>query len=105
MLFRSGVGLHYYASLFERGVIGTAPVDPGTLHVSTEFRVKSVVDKVGSGDCFMGGLIFGLYQGRTPAETINFAAAAAFGKLQEHGDATRQSIEQVQNTILQYEQK
>jgi 2-dehydro-3-deoxygluconokinase len=91
----TGIGLHYYASLFERGA----------LHVSTEFRVKSVVDKVGSGDCFMGGLIFGLYQGRTPAETINFAAAAAFGKLQEHGDATRQTIEQVQNTILQYEQK
>ena len=92
----TGIGLHYYASLFERGA---------ALHVSTEFRVKSVVDKVGSGDCFMGGLIFGLYQGRTPAETINFAAAAAFGKLQEHGDATRQTIEQVQNTILQYEQK
>ncbi len=30
-----------------------------------------------------------------PEEIINYAAAAAVGKLQEVGDATRQTIEQV----------
>ena len=54
-----------------------------------------VVDKVGSGDCFMAGLIYGMYHQNKPVEIINYAAAAAVGKLQEVGDATRQTIEQV----------
>lgn len=90
-----GAGLRYYATLFEKGA----------LHVSAEFSTQSVVDKVGSGDCFMGGLIYGIHQNLDAAQTINFAAAAAFGKLQEQGDATRQTIEQVQNTIRQYAHK
>jgi 2-dehydro-3-deoxygluconokinase len=90
---QAGAGLMYYATLYEQDA----------LHVSAEFSTQSVVDKVGSGDCFMGGLIYGIYQDWEAARTINFAAAAAFGKLQEQGDATRQTIEQVQNTIQQYE--
>lgn len=70
----------------------------GTLHyedkaeVSKEYFISKVVDKVGSGDCFMAGLLFGLQQGRTPISTINFAAAAAVGKLQHWGDFAPQSI-------------
>jgi 2-dehydro-3-deoxygluconokinase len=83
-------GLRYYATLFER---------VGGFHVSREFRTDAVVDKVGSGDCFMGGLIFAGLQGWTPQQTIDFAAAAAIGKLQEKGDATRQTVSQVLTTI------
>ena len=67
--------------------------------VSKRFKIDSVVDKVGSGDCFMAGLIFGLYHGQGPKDIINYAAAAAFGKLQELGDATRQTVEQVKARI------
>jgi hypothetical protein len=30
-------------------------------------------------------------------EVVSFAAAAAFGKLQEYGDATAQTIEQIES--------
>ncbi len=67
--------------------------------VSKKFSIGDVVDKVGSGDCFMAGLIYSLYHDHAPQEIINYAAAAAFGKLQELGDATRQTVEQVKARI------
>jgi 2-dehydro-3-deoxygluconokinase len=54
------------------------------------------VDKVGSGDCFMAGLIYASLQNFSNQEAINFAASAAFGKLQEIGDSTKQSINKIQ---------
>ncbi len=66
--------------------------------VSTSFTTDQVVDKVGSGDCFMGGLIYGLYKNNKSQSIINYAAAAAFGKLQELGDATIQTVEKIKST-------
>ena len=63
--------------------------------VSKEHTVTNVVDKAGSGDCFMGGLIYGFLNNYSTEETINFAASAAVGKLSEKGDSTKQTIEQV----------
>jgi 2-dehydro-3-deoxygluconokinase len=40
----------------------------------------------------MGGLIYGSYLQHDPQETLNYATAAAFGKLQEQGDATGQDV-------------
>ena len=67
--------------------------------ISKHFKIDSVVDKVGSGDCFMAGLIYGLYYGQNPDDIINYAAAAGFGKLHEFGDATRQTVDQVKAKI------
>ena len=67
--------------------------------VSKHFTIETVVDKVGSGDCFMAGLIYGLYNNQKSKDIINYAAAAAFGKLHELGDATRQTVEQVKARI------
>ena len=85
-------GLRYYATLNMEN----------QQYVSPEFYTKHVVDKVGSGDCFMGGLIHGLYTKQLPQHVIDFAAAAAFGKLQEQGDTTNQHIQDV-NKILEKE--
>ena len=63
--------------------------------VSKTYEIKNVTDKAGSGDCFMGGLIYGLTNNAPADEIINFAASAAVGKLSEKGDSTKQTIEQV----------
>lgn len=84
--------IRYYAALDK--VNGQA--------ISPVFQTATVVDKVGSGDCFMAGLIYGISTEHTPTEIISFAAAAAFGKLQEKGDATKNSVEQIKNILSKY---
>ena len=70
--------------------------------VSKEFPIRNVVDKVGSGDCFMGGLIYGLTNKLPGKDVIDFAAAAAILKLTQTGDATTSSISDVKNMIEHY---
>jgi len=82
-------GLRYYTTLFTEG----------QQFVSPELVTDSVVDRVGSGDCFMAGLIYGLYHQHPPQQVVTFAAEAAFGKLQEVGDATSQSVTDITNRI------
>ncbi|MGB4725113.1 MAG: PfkB family carbohydrate kinase, partial [Sediminibacterium sp.] len=82
-----GAGVHYYAALDTREEQA----------VSVSFDASSVIDKVGSGDCFMAGLIYGIHNGHAHQETINYAASAAFGKLQELGDSTKQTVSQIKS--------
>ncbi|MBK0383198.1 sugar kinase [Pedobacter sp. SD-b] len=83
--------LKYYTSLF---------TDGKSFH-STEHNCEGVVDRSGSGDCFMAGLIYGFYNHHQPQEIIDYATTAAFGKLQEHGDATGQDILTVKKKTLE----
>jgi 2-dehydro-3-deoxygluconokinase len=64
-------------------------------YVSPQFSTGRVVDKVGSGDCFMAALIYGLYNSLPPQEIIDFAAAAAFDKLFIRGDSTTSTIAEI----------
>lgn len=67
--------------------------------VSKTYNLHTVIDKAGSGDCFMGGLIYGLLHQHQPKQIINYAAAAAVGKMNEKGDTTSQTTHDVLNTI------
>ncbi len=67
--------------------------------VSEQYPIGQVVDKVGSGDCFMGGLIYGLQNNHPAQDIINFSAAAAIAKLQQVGDATTSTVKHVQQII------
>ncbi len=82
-------GVQYFATLHQAGQV----------YVSPEFVVPHLVDRVGSGDCFMAGLIYGLYQQHDPAGVVTFAATAAVGKFQEFGDATRQTVVDIHRQI------
>ena len=64
--------------------------------------LNNIIDKVGSGDCFMASLIYGLRNQFEAADLINFAAAAAVGKMQEKGDATNQTIESILDNVNSY---
>jgi 2-dehydro-3-deoxygluconokinase len=87
--FNQGSGIKYYTTLHE----------DGKMYTSGEYSAEEVTDKVGSGDCFMAGLIYGYYKKLGALETVNFAAAAAFEKLFIEGDATKSTVEQVINAI------
>jgi len=87
--FDEGKGIRYFAVLNNKE----------TQAVSATFSTATVVDKVGSGDCFMAGLIHSALSGYSNEETINYAAAAAFGKLQEKGDTTSNSVDTIKNII------
>lgn len=83
------VGIEYYTTLYA----------DGKLEVSQEYSSAYIVDKVGSGDCFMAGLIYGLYKKLPIKEVLDFATAAAFGKLFIEGDATDMTVAAVKRTI------
>lgn len=67
--------------------------------VSKKFPLQNIVSKVGSGDCFMAGLIYGFLNQQQSQAIVDFAAAAAVGKMGEEGDATNQTIESIQHRL------
>jgi 2-dehydro-3-deoxygluconokinase len=81
---------NYFGVLSNKNNFYTSPI----------YNSREVKNIVGTGDCFMAGLLYGIQYKNTPEELINFAAAAAVGKLYELGDATEQSIEQIKNRML-----
>lgn len=84
--------VRYYATLF----------GAEQLWLSDEFEVE-IKDRVGSGDCFMAGLIYGFYKAWPFQQTLDFATAAAVQKLREAGDSTNSTVGEIQNTIKQHE--
>lgn len=63
------------------------------------FPVLHMADGAGSGDCFMAGIIYGKLQQWTTERMLHFAVAAAIGKLNETGDATSQTMEQINERV------
>ena len=88
--FDCGKGVRYYTTLYTAG----------KLHVSSEYLADEIVDKVGSGDCFMAGLIYGFYHKLEPDEILEFATAAAFSKLFIPSDATTIKPDEIRNGVV-----
>jgi 2-dehydro-3-deoxygluconokinase len=65
-----------------------------TLYRSQRYDVR-LVDRIGGGDSFAGGLIYGLITGRSPHEALRFAVAASALKQSIPGDFNRVSVEEV----------
>jgi len=82
-------GIKYYTTLF----------DKDSLIKSTPYIADEILDKVGSGDCFMAGLIYGLYSNLSPKATLEFATLAAFDKLFIASDATTSSVDDIKNRM------
>lgn len=82
-------GIKYYTTLF----------DKDSLIKSTTYIADEILDKVGSGDCFMAGLIYGLYSNLSPTATLEFATLAAFDKLFIASDATTSSVDDIKNRM------
>ncbi|MCL4271295.1 MAG: sugar kinase [Anaerolineales bacterium] len=59
------------------------------------YNILPIVDRVGGGDSFMGGLIYGLRKYDDPQKALNFAAAAACLKHSIIGDFNAVSVSEV----------
>lgn len=74
--------------------------DGKDLYSSPKYDITHIVDRVGAGDSFMAGLIFGLlnYKGDLQ-KVLNFASAASCLKHTIHGDFNLVTIEEVEKLM------
>ncbi len=71
-----------------------------TLYKSVEYQITDIVDRVGGGDAFMGGLIYGLLQHPDDDQhALDFAVAASCLKHTIKGDANLVTIEEVEKLM------
>jgi 2-dehydro-3-deoxygluconokinase len=77
----------------------------GCLHNGEEFvasrryDITHIVDRVGAGDAFAAGLIYGLSNGMSDARAIDFAVAASCLKHSIPGDYNRVSVAEVERLL------
>jgi 2-dehydro-3-deoxygluconokinase len=67
----------------------------GNVYFSKKYPVH-IVDRVGGGDSFGAGLIYGSVKGFPPQETLEFATAASCLKHSVEGDFNQVSLEEIQ---------
>jgi len=73
--------------------------DGTTLWQSRRYDITHIVDRVGGGDSFMGGLLYGLLTYPTDQEAIEFAAAASALKHTIPGDYNRVTVAEVEGLV------
>ncbi len=72
--------------------------DGKEFYKSRKYDIR-IVDRVGGGDSFGGGLIYALLAGKEPLEAINFAVAASCLKHTIPGDFNMVTIDEVENLV------
>lgn len=74
--------------------------DGNRLYQSPRYDITHIVDRVGGGDSFMGGLIYGLLTYADDQQALDFAAAASCLKHTIYGDYNQVSVQEVE-TLMQ----
>jgi len=72
--------------------------DGEEFHRSKIYDVR-IVDRVGGGDSFAAGLIYGLLTGKDFKDALEFGVAASALKHTIHGDFNRVTVEEVENLV------
>jgi 2-dehydro-3-deoxygluconokinase len=67
---------------------------------SRRYDIAHIVDRVGAGDCFAAGLIYGMLTGLADKQTLEFAVAASCLKHSIPGDFSRVTVAEV-NALLE----
>ncbi len=68
-------------------------------YVSRKYEIRDIVDRVGGGDSFGAGLIYGLRTFETDEEALEFAVAASCLKHSIPGDFNRVSVKEVETLM------
>lgn len=71
--------------------------DGKEFYESKRYEIKPIIDRVGGGDSFSGGLIHGLMTKKTQGEALEFAVAASALKHTINGDFNLVSTEEVES--------
>lgn len=67
--------------------------------VSKHYDINDIIDRVGGGDSFAGGLIYGLTHYETDREALEFAVAASCLKHSILGDFNRISVDDAEKLM------
>ncbi|MEA3408530.1 MAG: sugar kinase [Chloroflexota bacterium] len=70
--------------------------DDDEIYIAPQYDIMPIVDRVGGGDSFMGGLIYGLQTYEDKQSALNFAVAASCLKHTIFGDFNQVSVEEVE---------
>ncbi len=74
--------------------------DGTTMYESPQYQITDIVDRVGGGDSFMGGLIYGLLKyPEDDQNALNFAVAASCLKHTIKGDANLVTVSEVEKLM------
>ncbi len=71
--------------------------DGNDFYESKRYDIEPIIDRVGGGDSFSGGLIHGLLTKKTQGEALEFAVAASALKHTIPGDFNQVSVEEVES--------
>lgn len=73
--------------------------DGKQMYKSPTYQITHIVDRVGGGDSFMGGLIYGLNAYDDDQKALNFAVAASCLKHTIYGDANLVTVDEVEKLL------
>ena len=72
----------------------------GSIYKSADFKSVEVLDRVGSGDAFASGLIYGFLSNKEPQAAIEIATAAATLSLTSPGDGLSSTLAEVERASV-----
>ncbi len=73
--------------------------DGKTLFKAPEYNITHIVDRIGGGDAFMAGLIYGMITGLDDQKALDFATAASCLKHTIPGDFNLATLEEVETLM------
>ncbi len=73
--------------------------DGTEMYVGPEYDITHIVDRVGGGDSFAGGMIYAMLAGKSPQEVVDFAVSASCLKHSICGDPNMVSVAEVEHLM------
>ena len=71
----------------------------GEFHSSREYKELEIMDRVGGGDSFASGLIYGFLAGKTASEAVNYGAAHGALAMTTPGDTSMATLDEVEKLL------